>query len=185
MITAQKEIYMSRLSKILLVSFVIVFVLACNFVTQPISDVQNLAKTAEALGTAIPIETLQALPSLIPAETLQALPSMAPTVEALATAYGDLLNPQGTPVEEWNGIPVMPEAVAGQEAQGMYSYKANVTSEAAAEFYTTRLTALGWKEQFNQPGETTILFYLKEGQSLTITIAPFEEGSRLIWLALQ
>ncbi|RPJ20522.1 MAG: hypothetical protein EHM33_28275, partial [Chloroflexi bacterium] len=76
---------MSRLSKVLSVTLVVVFVLACNFVTQPISDAQNLAQTAQALGTTIPIETLQALPSLIPAETLQALPSAMPTLEALAT----------------------------------------------------------------------------------------------------
>lgn len=176
---------MSRLSKIILVPVVIVFVLACNFVTQPVSDVQNLAKTAQALGTALPVETLQALASQIPAETLQALPSMAPTVEALATVYGDLLNPQGTPVQEWNGIPVMPEAIAGEETQGMYSYTVNATSEAVAQFYTTRLPDLGWKEQFNQPGDTTILFYMKDSQSLTITIAPVQDGNRLVWIALQ
>ena len=185
MIVAEKEINMSRLSKFLSVSVVVVFALACNMVTQPINDAQNLAQTAQALGTALPLETLQALASSIPAETLQALPSAVPTLEALATEFGDILNPQGTPVAEWNGIPVMPEAVAAEEVQALYSYKANVTSEAAAEFYTTRLPALGWDEQFNQPGDTTVIFYLKDSQSLTITITPLEDGSRLIWLALQ
>src|SRR6186713_2691349 len=100
---------MSRFTKILSLSAVVLFVLACNFVTQPVKDVQNLAGTAEAIGSAIPIETLQALPSaiasMIPAETLQALPSAAPTIEALATQFGNTLNPQGTPVQEWKGVP--------------------------------------------------------------------------------
>ena len=67
---------MSRLSRLLAISVLVLLVLACNFVTQPINNAQNLAGTAQALGTLIPIETLQALPSLIPAETLQALPSL-------------------------------------------------------------------------------------------------------------
>jgi hypothetical protein len=115
MITAGKEIYMSRLSKVLSLTVVIVFLLACNFVTQPINDAQDLARTAQALGTAIPVETLQALPSLIPAETLQALPSSVPTFEAIATQFGNYFDPQGTPAQEWKGIPIMPQATAGQE----------------------------------------------------------------------
>ena len=86
---------MSRVSKILMVSGGVLFVLACNFVTQPVKDVQNLAGTAQSIASAIPIETLQALPSaiasVIPAETLEALPSSAPTIEALATQFGNAL----------------------------------------------------------------------------------------------
>jgi len=63
---------MLRLSKFLMVSAVVLFVLACNFVTQPVKDVQNLAGTAQAIGSAIPIQTLQALPSQLPMETLEA-----------------------------------------------------------------------------------------------------------------
>ncbi len=50
---------MSRLSKFLLVTLVVVFMLACNLVTQPIKDAQNLAGTAQSLATAMPIQTLQ------------------------------------------------------------------------------------------------------------------------------
>src|SRR6266545_702966 len=99
-IALQKEIYMSRLTKFLSLSIVLLFILACSTVTQPIKDVQNLAGTAESFATAIPVETLKAIGSQIPIETLEALPSAMPDVQAL-------VNPQGTPVEEWKGIPVM------------------------------------------------------------------------------
>ena len=168
---------MSRLSKFLLVFTLAVFALACNLVTSPIKDVQNLAGTAESIASSMPAETLMALASQIPVETLQALPSALPEVN-------DLLNPQGTPVDEWNGIPVMPEAVAGAEVESVYSYKANVTSEAAKDFYAAQLPLLGWVEQFVQPGDTTVMFYMKDTQSLTITISPAADESRIIWLAL-
>lgn len=178
---------MSRLSKVLLVSAVIAFVLACNFVTQPIDDAQNLAQTAQALGTAIPVETLQALPSLIPAETLQALPSAIPTLEAIATAFGDVLNPQGTPVQEWNGIPIMPQATAGQEfsENNTYSFKANVTTQEVQDFYNEQLTTLGWNQPFSLPIESEggIIVFQKDNSDLTILITA-SEGSVVVVLTL-
>src|SRR5512135_3317332 len=104
MIMDGKEIYMSRLSKFLVVLIVVVFLLACSTLTQPVQDAQNLAKTAEAIGSAIP------------AGTLEALPSFVPSLEAIETAIplGNIFNPQGTPVQEWKGIPIMPQATAGQ-----------------------------------------------------------------------
>jgi hypothetical protein len=181
---------MSRLSKIVLVSVVVVFVLACNFVTEPINDAQNLAQTAQALGTALPIETLQALGSAIPAETLQALPSAIPTLEALASAlpdFGNMLNPQGTPVQEWNGIPIMPQATAGQEftENNTYSFKAPVTTTEVQDFYTQQLTPLGWNQPFSVPleAEGGIIVFQKESSVLTITITS-SEGSVVVILTL-
>ena len=180
---------MSRLSKILMVSGVVLFVLACNFVTQPVKDVQNLAGTAQAIGSAIPIETLQALPSALPMETLQALPSAAPTIEALATVFGNISDPQGTPVQEWNGIPVMPQATVGQEFTenntNIYSFKANVTAKEVHDFYKDKLTPLGWKQPLDLPVGTEggIMTFQKDSNTLIITIT-FSEGSVLVLLTL-
>ncbi|HEX5943610.1 MAG TPA: hypothetical protein VFY66_15110 [Anaerolineales bacterium] len=185
---------MSRLSKILSLIVLLVFLLACNFVTQPLNDAQNLAQTAQALGTAIPIETLQALPSAIasaiPAETLQALPSAVPTLEALASAlpdFGNMFNPQGTPVQEWRGIPILPEATAGQEfsENNTYSFKANVTAKDIQDFYNEKLAALGWSQPFSLPIESEggLMVFRKDNNSLAITITP-SEGSVVVLLVL-
>jgi len=187
MIMGGKEIYMSRLSKFLFVSGVVVFVLACNFVTQPVKDVQNLAGTAEAIGSAIPIQTLQALPSTIPMETLQALPSVAPTIEALATQFGNSLNPQGTPAQEWKGIPIMPQATAGQEfsENNTYSFKADVTTQEVQDFYDEKMKALGWNQSLNLPGGTEggFMAFQKDSSILTIVITS-SDGSIVVLLTL-
>lgn len=168
---------MLRPSKFLLVSLVVIFLLACNLVTQPIRDAQNLEATAKAFGSAVPVETLKALPSAIPMETLEALPSLAPTLEALATKVPDLgqvFNPQGTPVQEWKGIPVMPQATAGQEfpESNTYSFKATTTIKEVQDFYNEKLTALGWQQPFNLPteGQAGLLVFQKDNSTLTITI---------------
>jgi hypothetical protein len=186
MIAPRKEIYMSRLSKFLMVLGLIVFVLACNFVTQPIRDAQNIAGTAQSFASALPVETLQALASAIPVETLQALPSMAPTLEALASAM-PVLNPQGTPVTEWNGIPIMPQATVGQEfsENNTYSFKASVTTTEVQDFYDEQLTALGWNQPFSIPVEAEggILTFQKDNSTLLITITS-SEGSVTVILTL-
>jgi peptidoglycan hydrolase-like protein with peptidoglycan-binding domain len=182
---------MSRLSKFLSLIVVLVFLLACNFVTQPINDAQNLAKTAQALGTAIPIETLQALPSaiasIIPEETLQALPSAAPTLGAIATVLGDITNPQGTPVQEWRGIPIMSQATVGQEFSdtNTYSFKANVTTTEVQTFYNEKLTGLGWTQPFSIPVEEQggILTFQKDNNTLLVTIT-FSGGVSTVLLTM-
>ena len=177
---------MSRLSRFLMVLGLILFVLACNFVTQPIRDAQDIAGTAQSFASALPIETLQALPSAIPVETLQALPSVAPTFEALATQFGNYFDPQGTPVTEWNGIPIMPQATAGQEFDAAtYSFKATVTVQEAQDFYNAQLMGLGWTQPFSVPGgaDAAVMVFQREDQVLTITITSIE-GSTVVLLNL-
>ncbi len=177
---------MSRLSKILAIATVILFLLACNFVTQPFKDAQQLAATAQAVGSAIPIETLKALPSEIPAGTLEALPSLAPTLEAMVTqipGVGNVLNPQGTPVKEWKGVPIMPQATAGQEfpESNIYSFKAKVTEKDVQAFYTQTLTAAGWKQPFES--QAGIMLFQKDNSSLTIAVMS-SEGSTVVILTM-
>jgi len=178
---------MSRLSKILSLTVVVAFLLACNFVTQPIRDAQDLAETAQSVTTLIPVETLQALPSLIPEETLQAIPSTFPTAEALATSIGNSLDPQGTPVQEWRGIPIMPQAIAGEEFSetNTYSFKANVTAQEVQDFYSNELTALGWTQPFDVPleAEGGLLIFQKDNSGLMILVTP-SEGSVIVLLTM-
>jgi hypothetical protein len=173
---------MSRLSKYLLLIVVLVFVLACNFVTQPIDDVQNLAGTAESIASALPIETLQALPSALPLETIQAgIPTDLPNLDEY-----DFFNPEGTPLSEWNGVPIMPGATVGEEFnEYTYSFKVNSSVEDAVAYYKDELVKLGWSSTFDLPvaGEGGILLYSKDDSLLTLTFTSLE-GETIIVLTL-
>jgi hypothetical protein len=181
---------MTRFNKFLSLSILVLFILACNTVTKPISDAQNLAGTAQSIASSLPVETLQAMASQIPVETLQALPSSVPTFEALASQLapiGDMFNPQGTPVSEWNGIPIMSQATTGEDFPDTksYSFKANATVKEAQDFYKAELEKLGWSSFVNVPSDANgaILIFNKEGSTLTITIAE-SEGSILVILTM-
>ena len=128
--------------------------------------------------------TSEALTTMIPAETLQVLPSSAPTLEALDSAVPDpvdILDPQGNPAQEWRGIPIMPEAIAGQEfaVNNAYSFKVQASAQDVQAFYDERLTPLGWSQpfysSFDEDGGT--MTFRKEGSSLTITVTSSEDSA--------
>ncbi|MGE5462201.1 MAG: hypothetical protein ACM3PS_02525 [Syntrophothermus sp.] len=185
---------MSRTTKILLLSLSILFVLACSTITQPFNQAKDLAGTAQALATAMPVQTFQSLATQfatqVPVETLQALPSMAPSLEALGTSmpnFEGFFNPQGTPVSEWNGLPVMPQATAGQEFKEShtYSYKVDASVKEAQDYYNTELVKLGWKSSFNMPGNDSVAvqMFQKDSSILTVTITEVN-GSVVVVLSL-
>ena len=157
---------MSRPSKILLGFIAGLFILACNLVSGPISEVENAASTAESFATSIPLETIESIATTIPMQTLEALPSEIPD-------YGNYFSPEGTPVEQWNDIPIMPEATVGQEIdENTYSYTVPLAASDVQAFYDQNLEALGWTSTLGfQPSEDGgILLYQKDSEFLSITM---------------
>jgi len=171
---------MSRLTKYLSLSILILFILACSTVTKPFKDVQNLAVTAQSFATALPVETLKALATQIPVTTLEALPSKMPDFEGY-------FNPQGTPASEWKGIPIMPQATTGQEFTdtNTYSFKADATVKEVQDFYNAQLVEQGWSSLFSMPGDSNgaIIAFQKDSSVLTITIVD-SNGSIVVVLTM-
>jgi hypothetical protein len=164
---------MSRLSKYLLLVTLIVFILACNTVTKPITDTKNFANTAESFASALPIETFQAFATNMPVSTLEAVASEMPDLT-------NMFNPQGEPVSEWNGIPIMSDATAGQELSSTsYSFATPSDPKAIEDFYNLKLKDLGWNSMFgSQVSDQGGFMLFQKGQSaLTVTIGPSTSGS--------
>lgn len=185
---------MSKRLKYFTLFSLILFVLACNTVTQPFGPAEDLAETAQSLRTALPVETLQSIATQIatrvPEETFEALPSMIPSLEAIGSQmpeFENIFNPQGTPVTVWNEIPIMPQATAGEEftSTKTYSYKVNAAVKEVQDYYTAELEKLGWTSFFNLPGDANgaVQVFQKEGSLLTITVAEVQ-GSVVVILTM-
>ena len=167
---------MSRTTKFFLLTMLVVFTLACNAINQQVQQVEDIANTAEAIGTALPIETLQALPSVIPQETIEAVASEMPD-------FGNMFDPQGEPVSEWKGIPIMAQATAGQEHDANnYSFKFSGATQEAVEFYNTEMVKLGWSSMFSMPGDANgaLLSFQKDDTILTITIVTTDNSTVVV-----
>jgi len=171
---------MSRMSRVLLLLVLLIFVLACNVVTQPFSDAQDVVETAQSFATANPIETFQSLATALPVQTLEALPSVMPDL-------GNAVDPQGEPLSEWNGIPIIPSATSGEETSGLYSFKANATTKEVFDYYETEMVKLGWTELFNfsDTGSGALLSYQKDGHTATVTITKESDDVSLVFLTYQ
>jgi hypothetical protein len=167
---------MSRLSRFLLFSGLVVFALACNFVMQPVRDAQEAVGTVQSVASSMPLETLQAIASSIPASTIEAIPSAL-------SEFGNMFNPQGEPVAEWNGVPIMPQATAGQEHDANnYSFKFTGTVKEAQDFYDAKMKDLGWSSMFSMPGDANgaVLVFQKDQKLLTVTIAKTDNDTVVI-----
>jgi hypothetical protein len=172
---------MSRLFKLLLVAVLALFVLACGLISNPISDVQGAASTAQAFASAMPVETLESLTTALPVQTIEALPSALPDV-------GEYFNPTGTPVDEWNGIPIMSQATVGQEfGENTYSYIVPATATDVQSFYNQKMEELGWTSPFGFQAteEGGIMIFQNEDAFLTITIVPNQDDSNSVDVLLQ
>lgn len=158
---------MSRLSKYILLLTVIVFILACNTVTQPVRDAQEAVETVQSFATAMPLETIQSFATNMPVETIQAVSSALPN-------FGNLFDPQGEPVAEWKSIPIMPQATAGQEHDANnYSFKFTGTVKDASDFYNNNtMSGLGWSPMLSMPGDENgaLLVFQKDSNIVTITV---------------
>jgi len=168
---------MSHIYRFILPFVLVTATLACGLITKPISEAKGFASTAQAVASSMPLETLQALPS--------AMPSGVPNIPGMPNVEG-YLNPTGKPVSDWNSIPIMPAASAGQEFnKNTYSFKISDTLENVQTFYTDKLKTLGWSSSFGAQGggQGGILLFTKSGSVLTITITQADGG--LVVLLIQ
>lgn len=80
--------------------------------------------------------------------------------------------PGGAPVELWKDIPIMPEAVTGEENEDRYRFMLTATVDQVEKFYKTELAKLGWKFNTKGTGENgaPIFIFSKSGKILSISV---------------
>ena len=140
---------------------------ACGLISAPISEVQNLAGTAEAFATALPSD-VQDIPGL-------------PDVSRY-------LDPSDVPASDWRGIPIMPQASAGEEFDAnVYSYRLpGIDGTEVEEFYDAQLEALGW----SSPVRTNVgtaggyMLFTKGTDALSVMVTK-SEGDIVVLLIMQ
>ena len=86
--------------------------------------------------------------------------------------------PSGTPQADWNGIPIMPGAIAGESAEGAYQFTIEADPADVVAFYETELTNRGFEVESTgyETGGQALLNFQKEGTSGTIYIVPIGGG---------
>ncbi len=149
------------LRRLHLLVFVSLLLAACSSRAQPILPTPTSAPSPTLLPTATTqitpvLQTFTETPTQPPLDT-PLLPQGTATMDLLVATsvaqlgpMGALTNisqyyyPTGVPLKTWRDVPVMPEAVSGQEFPPyVYSFTANATLDQARQFYTPLSPKLG------------------------------------------
>jgi hypothetical protein len=119
-------------------------------------------------------------PTTIPDATAT---SLALTYEALTSKITSDFSSTDKPLANWNGIPIMPQAIAGQQANnGTYTFKAPVDSGTIESYYSDKLKSLGWNLADSR---WQGMKFTKDKSVLLVTLAPAaDEESWVVTLVL-
>lgn len=96
--------------------------------------------------------------------------SLALTYDALTSKTTSDFSPTDKPLVDWNGIPIMPEAIAGQQVNNYtYTFKVPVDSGSIESFYSDKLKSLGWNLADSR---WQGLKFTKDKNVMLVTLAP-------------
>jgi hypothetical protein len=109
------------------------------------------------------------------------LPMLTYEVAAIGIPYQaapEVVLPAGTPLADWNGIPIMPGAIGGEAADGGYQYTTAAELDAISSFYEAELSKLGFVVTLtvDEAAGYAILEFQKDGTSGIVAIAPLGGG---------
>lgn len=92
--------------------------------------------------------------------------------------------PTGAPLTEWRGIPILPDASAGEGDDSGYAFIVKAEPEEVQRFYEKTLEALGWTILANSLDDTgaVLLIAMKEESMLTLTVTPQADGVMYVFL---
>jgi hypothetical protein len=85
--------------------------------------------------------------------------------------------PSGTPVAEWNGIPIMPGAISGEATTDAYQFTTQAPVDEIISFYQTALSNLGFDLELNadETAGYTVLTFRNGSTSGMVVIASLGE----------
>ncbi|HCS39725.1 MAG TPA: hypothetical protein DIW44_09105 [Anaerolineaceae bacterium] len=116
--------------------------------------------------TPIPTATNAPIPTSTPKPTIIAVtPTETPSKPVLPM-------PSGKPSSEWEGIPIMPNAIAGEGDNLGYSFTINASPDEIQKYYELELGKLGWSIFATGQGktDTVLLIFMKDGGTLSVSI---------------
>ncbi len=82
--------------------------------------------------------------------------------------------PAGTPAATWEGFPIMPEALAGEDHGSFYTFTIAASPQEVQDFYESALSQQGLSllAQGNSPNGSVLLIFSGDAGSLSISIIP-------------
>lgn len=124
-------------------------------------------------GTPQPIPTLIVVPTRpVPVSTVTGTLSPFPATET----------PQALPTSAWNGIPIMPGAIAGEGDEEGYVFTTHATPAQVQEYYQVELGKLGWQSLSREESDSSITLLFTDNTSGTLMVSIISKGDQALVL---
>ena len=120
--------------------------------------------------TAQPTPTAPTTPT--PVATVTRIPSRVPATET----------PEVQPASQWNGIPIMPGAIAGEGDEEGYVFTIQATPAQVQEYYRTELGKLGWQPLSQEEKGSSVTLIFTDNVSTTLTVSILSNGDQALVL---
>ena len=157
------------MKKLIAFSLILLVLSACSSSMKPTSAVvPTPAFTVTPLLAASPIPTNT---SVLPTETSDAVSALVP---------------EGQPASsEWNGIPIMPNAIAGDGDDERYVFTIKATAQQVQEYYQLELGKLGWQASATGDGDSSLMLNFMNKTSATLTVSIIAKGDEALVLLVK
>lgn len=125
----------------------------------------------------------QPTPTPTPTGTFAAVPTRTATRAPTHTPSPPTETP-GT-ASEWNGIPIMPGAVAGDGDEESYVFTIQATPQEVQEYYELELGKLGWQLSAQEDDDASLLLIFINDASATLTVSIIAKGDEALVLLVK
>lgn len=117
-----------------------------------------------------------------PSSSETAVPTLSLTETAKLVAG---LVPTGQPLKEWNGIPIMPGALAGDEKDAMYRFTTQAGRDDIQAFYKRELSQRGWELMGTKDGNAGAILMIFSTDQDTVSIYILPNRDRLLVMIIK
>ena len=125
--------------------------------------------------------SVPAQPTSVPVE----VPAQFVTVTPLLSAVPPSETPAAHPTPEWNGVPIMPGAVAGEGDEEAYVFTIPATAQQVQAYYELELGKLGWQLSAQENSGSSMMLSFMDSTAATLTVSILSKGEEVLVLLVK
>lgn len=163
---------------------------SCNVIAPQPTQTPTSTDTPPPTATNTPVPTATPTDTPVPpTPTRTPTPTKTPTRTSppptKTPSNSDLPLPSGTPLSEWQEIPIMPGAIAGDWVTGSgYKFTIDASFDQIQNYYVKELGKRGWGLFATGEGnpKSKMLMFMKKTTMVVISIIKQSDGTMLVLL---
>ena len=120
-----------------------------------------------------------------PAPTSTAIPTLVATVTKIPSPFPSTETPKPLPSPAWNGIPILPGAIAGEGDEEGYVFTVHATAAQVQDYYQLELEKLGWQFIGQENSGVSMILTFTNHASETLTVSIISKGDQALVLLVK